>query len=80
MARIPVNCGCEDAPCCGCDEVVLTGAVIAVIFVHSVTSGSHRGVKIAIPELRGMPVTTGYHPRGKERYLLPEGMVSFFSS
>ncbi len=25
MARIPVNCGCEDAPCCGCDEVVLTG-------------------------------------------------------
>ncbi len=25
MARIPVNCGCEDAPCCGCNEVVLTG-------------------------------------------------------
>ena len=25
MARIKVNCGCEDAPCCGCDEVMLTG-------------------------------------------------------
>lgn len=25
MARIPINCGCEDAPCCGCDEVMLTG-------------------------------------------------------
>jgi hypothetical protein len=25
MARIPVACGCIDAGCCGCDEVVLTG-------------------------------------------------------
>ena len=25
MARIRVNCGCEDAPCCGCDDVILTG-------------------------------------------------------
>ena len=25
MARIRVNCGCEDAPCCGCEEYVLTG-------------------------------------------------------
>lgn len=25
MARIPINCGCEDFPCCGCDEVMLTG-------------------------------------------------------
>jgi len=25
MARIRINCGCIDAPCCGCDEVILTG-------------------------------------------------------
>jgi hypothetical protein len=25
MAIIPINCGCEDAPCCGCSEVAYTG-------------------------------------------------------
>lgn len=25
MAKIRINCGCEDAPCCGCDEFVYTG-------------------------------------------------------
>jgi hypothetical protein len=25
MARIPVPCGHEDYPCCGCDNVALTG-------------------------------------------------------
>lgn len=25
MARIPIPCGHEDYPCCGCDNVALTG-------------------------------------------------------
>ena len=35
MARILVHCGCEDSPCCGCDEVVLTGVdAVEVIREH----------------------------------------------